>query len=81
MVSALAALVVLIPFIASLYPVPPYPQSILIYVFAGLLAIGFGWFLFLKSRRPSIVVEIQGHLAETYERFSVERAAATGAVK
>jgi len=80
-VAVLATLVVLIPFIASLYPVPPYPQNILIYVFAGLLAIGFGWFRVLKARRPCIVQDIEGHLAETYERFAVERAAGIGAVK
>jgi hypothetical protein len=72
-VSALAAAAVLIPFIGSVYPAPPFPENLLIYIFAGLMAAGFVWLTILKARRPGIVAEIERHLAETYARFAVER--------
>jgi len=77
-VSALATAVVLIPFVASVYPAPPFPENILIFIFAGLMAAGFGWFLVLRARRPEIVGDIEVHLAETYERFAADRQNAAG---
>lgn len=79
LVSALATLVVLVPFAASLYPVPPYPQNLMIYIFAGLILSGVGWFLFLRIRRPAIVDEIRMHLEDNYDRFAIERAAQSDA--
>jgi hypothetical protein len=32
-----------------------------------------GWFFALRGRHPRIVTEIEGQLAATYERFSIER--------
>jgi amino acid transporter len=42
LVSVLTTLVVLVPFVASLYPVPPYPQNLMIYIFAALILFGMG---------------------------------------
>jgi amino acid transporter len=78
-VSALATVVVLLPIAGSLYPVPPYPQNLLIYIFAGLIAVGLGWFLILRARDPELVERIHGHVADSYERFAVERASLPGA--
>jgi len=74
LVSVLATLVVLVPFAASLYPVPPYPQNLMIYVFAILILFGMGWFFLLRIRRPGIVTEIETHLDNNYDRFAIERA-------
>jgi uncharacterized membrane protein len=79
LVSILATLVVLVPFAASLYPIPPYPQNLMIYIFAGLILSGVGWFLFLRIRRPAIVDEIKMHLEDNYDRFAIERAAQSDA--
>jgi amino acid transporter len=78
-VSVLAILVVLVPFVASLYPVPPYPQNLMIYIFAALIFSGMGWFLVLRIRRPGIVSEIEIHLDNNYDRFAIERAAQSDA--
>jgi len=79
LVSVLASLVVLVPFIASVYPVPPFPQNLMIYIFAGLILFGMGWFLLLRIRRPGIVNEIELHLDNNYDRFAIERAAQSDA--
>lgn len=79
-VSALATVVVLLPIAGSLYPVPPYPHNLLIYVFAGLITVGLGWFLILRARHPEIVQQIRGHVAETYDRYALERSAGPDAV-
>ena len=62
------------PFVASLYPIPPYPQNLMIYIFAALILTGMGWFLLLRIRRPGIVTEIETHLDNNYDRFAIERA-------
>jgi hypothetical protein len=51
----------------------------MIYIFAGLILSGVGWFLFLRIRRPAIVDEIRMHLEDNYDRFAIERAAQSDA--
>jgi hypothetical protein len=41
-------------------PAPPY--SILPYLYAGLLLIGFAWSMIWSARSPSLTVEIGGNL-------------------
>jgi hypothetical protein len=66
-------------FVASLYPVPTYPQNLMIYIFAALIISGMGWFLVLRIRRPGTVSEIEIHLDNNYDRFAIERAAQSDA--
>jgi amino acid transporter len=39
----------------SLYPVPPWPQNLLPYLFLVFLAAGFVWFILLTRRRPDLL--------------------------
>ncbi len=80
LISVLGGMVVLVPFVASLYPAPPYPQNLMIYIFFAIILVGMGWFFALRTRRPGIVTEIEEQLAATYERFALERASGSGAV-
>jgi hypothetical protein len=48
--------------LGSLYPVPAPPYSILPYLYAGLLLIGFAWSMIWSARSPSLTVEIGGNL-------------------
>ena len=38
----------------NLVPVPPSPYNVLAYVFAGLIAAGLAWYLYLRVYRPEV---------------------------
>jgi amino acid transporter len=38
----------------NLVPVPPTPYNVLPYVFAGLIAVGLAWYLYLRLYRPEV---------------------------
>ena len=72
-VASLAVVAVSIPLVSSIFPVPDYPHNLMIYIFVALLAVGMGWFLALRWRRPAIDAEIAGYLKKTYQSFALER--------
>lgn len=72
-VTVLAIGVVLIPIVGSVYPVPPYPYNILVYVFVGLLAAGYGFFVWQRYRQPHLTATIKQHLETKYESYAEER--------
>ncbi|HUE22719.1 MAG TPA: APC family permease [Bryobacteraceae bacterium] len=61
-ISILAVLAMGAAMLGSLYPVPAPPYSILPYLYAGLLLIGFAWSMIWSARSPSLTVEIGGNL-------------------
>jgi hypothetical protein len=48
-VAVLALLMLVIPIIGSFYPVPPYPLTLLPYVFLGWLIISGIWYLIVRK--------------------------------
>ncbi|OLP62637.1 hypothetical protein BJF93_12430 [Xaviernesmea oryzae] len=63
--SAVTLVLLAIPLAGSLYPVPPYPFSILPYIFLALLALGVLWFLVLKARAPASLAALEADLLVT----------------
>jgi amino acid transporter len=61
-VSVVALTLLSLPFIASLYPVPPAPAKYLPYIFAALLAAGIGRFAYLRFRSPDVIRELERSL-------------------
>jgi amino acid transporter len=47
---------------ANLYPAPPPPYSVLPYLYAALLAVGFAWSTVWHARSPALRPEIPGEL-------------------
>jgi amino acid transporter len=54
----------------SIYPVPAPPYNLLPYIFVGLLAIGLARFLYLRTKQPEIVSNIQADLLQEVEELS-----------
>lgn len=75
LVAVLSVGVVLIPFVGSVYPVPPAPFNYLFYLFAATLASGLGYFAWRRSRDPHLHHRIKTHLDSTYDSFHEERVA------
>lgn len=65
-VGAVALLAV--PLVGTLYPVPPFPQSILPYVFGLLLVVGVLHFLWIRRRSPTVLRQVEADL----ERVAAE---------
>ena len=59
-----------IPGEGSLFPVPPTPFNLFPYLFLLYLAIGTGWFIFLRMRFPRIIQEIEEDIESIHLRFS-----------
>lgn len=72
-ISVIGGISVIIPFIGSVYPIPPYPNNLLIYIFAILLASGFIRFLWRCRKRPDIISNINLQLDDTYNNLQKER--------
>lgn len=53
-VSVLAVLGIGYVIYNNLIPVPPTPYNVLPYVFAGLIALGAVWYVYLKVKRPEV---------------------------
>jgi amino acid transporter len=69
-VSALAIIFMMVPVVGSVYPVPAAPFNIFPYIFLVYMAIGIGWFLFLRSRSPEIVEEMERDLEAIDLKFT-----------
>jgi len=54
----------------SIYPVPAPPYNFLPYMFVGLLAIGLVRFIYLRTKQPDIVSNIQADLLKEVEELS-----------
>jgi len=56
--AAVGALLVGFVIFGAVWPVPPWPYNLLIYLFALYMALGGAWFGYLKFRRPPVLVSI-----------------------
>lgn len=72
-ISVIGGISVIIPFIGSIYPIPSYPNNLLVYIFAILLASGFITFLWKCRKQPDIISNINLQLDDTYNSFQEER--------
>jgi amino acid transporter len=43
----------------SVWPVPPWPQNLLPWIFVAYLLVGFAWFRHLRRRRPGLLRTLQ----------------------
>jgi amino acid transporter len=62
--GAFGTLLMLFVMIGSVYPVPEYPYNVLPYLFFVYLAVGAGWFAFMKWRSPQVLTTIQHDMEE-----------------
>ncbi|MBI4783602.1 MAG: APC family permease [Oscillatoriophycideae cyanobacterium NC_groundwater_1537_Pr4_S-0.65um_50_18] len=75
--SALGVLFMMIPVISSigipgensLFPVPPAPYNIFPYFFLAYLAIGAGWFMYLRMKAPGVIEEMERDIEASHLRF------------
>ncbi len=61
-VAALACAALVYVVFKNLVPAPPSPFDVLPYLYAGVLALGLGWFLVLRARHPE-----RARLVGTYD--------------
>jgi amino acid transporter len=61
-VSAASILLILVALEGSLYPPPEGPTRTIPYIFLGIVAVGVGYFAFLKSRRPEALQALEAEL-------------------
>jgi len=73
LISIIGGISVLIPFAGSLYPIPPYPNNLLVYIFAILLTSGLITFLWKCKKQPDIVANLNLQLDANYNSFQKER--------
>jgi amino acid transporter len=45
-------------FYKNVIPVPDHPYNLFPWIFLGLLALGLGWFLLVRLRRPEVLEEV-----------------------
>lgn len=64
LVGIIGAAVMAFVIFGSLYPVPPYPYSILPYLFGAYMLIGAGWFGYLKLRNPNALFSMEHDMEE-----------------
>jgi len=62
-VAAVAVVAMIVAIVGTIYPVPPPPQSYIPYVFIVLLALGVSRFLYVRSRDPQMIRDIETDLA------------------
>jgi amino acid transporter len=61
-VSVLAVAAMVVAMVGTVLPVPPPPQSYIPVVFLVLLGLGVSRFLYLRSRDPKIIRDIEAYL-------------------
>jgi amino acid transporter len=61
-IAALTVLALLLPIVASFWPVPAAPYNVLPYVLLGFLLIGAVRFIYLAIARPAVIRAIQADL-------------------
>jgi amino acid transporter len=64
-VAGVAVVAMIVAIVGTVYPVPPPPQSYIPYVFIVLLALGVSRFLYVRSRDPNMIRDIEADLAAT----------------
>jgi amino acid transporter len=52
----------ILSFVGSVYPVPPYPYNLFPYGFVAYMIVGVLWFLILKNKTPQVVLGIEHDL-------------------
>jgi amino acid transporter len=62
--GALGTVLMLFVIFGSVYPVPEYPYNVLPYLFFVYMAVGAGWFAYLKWRSPQVLATIQHDMEE-----------------
>jgi len=63
--AVIAVLLLSVPLIGSVYPVPEWPYTLFPFVFIGLLALGVGYFLYLRKTDPTRLRAIEEGLLGT----------------
>lgn len=58
LISILALFLLLMPLVGSVYPQPAPPSNYLPYVFLGMLGLGTGWFLYLRAKKPGVIIQM-----------------------
>jgi amino acid transporter len=61
-IAVIGVLLVGFVMFGSLYPVPPHPYDLLIYLFGAYMAAGAVWFGYLRLRRPALLARIDHDL-------------------
>jgi amino acid transporter len=61
-VAVIGALLVAFVIFGAVYPAPPYPYTLLVYLFALYMGLGAAWFGYLKLRRPAALAIIEHDL-------------------
>lgn len=57
--AAIIAVVAMVyVFYANVYPVPAYPLNIIPFIFLAFMAVAGGWYLYLRSRHPSVIEQV-----------------------
>lgn len=59
LIGAIGALAMVVAMVGSVYPVPDYPYNVLPYFFLAYMAVGAVWFLWIKTRSPQTLVNIE----------------------
>jgi amino acid transporter len=62
--GAFGTVLMLFVIAGSVYPVPEYPYDVLPYLFFVYMAVGLGWFAYLKWRSPQVLTTIQHDMEE-----------------
>jgi amino acid transporter len=60
--GAAGAIAMVLAFVGSVIPVPPYPYSLFPYGFVAYMIIGVLWFLVLRNKMPQVLLSIEHDL-------------------
>jgi amino acid transporter len=63
-ITVLTVGLLVIPLVGSVYPIPDWPVSLLPWLFLAMVAMGFGYFIFLKLKDPGRLLEMEADLLE-----------------
>jgi amino acid transporter len=61
-IGGLGAVLMFLSLVGSVYPVPAAPYDYFPYAFAAYMVLGFGWFTFIRTRSPNVLIGIQHDL-------------------
>jgi amino acid transporter len=63
-IGAIGAAAMAFVVFGSLYPVPPYPYSLLPYLFAAYMLVGAAWFGWLRRSAPTMLIAMEQDMEE-----------------
>jgi len=69
-VSLVTFVVLLIPIIGSIYPLPPYPYSLLPFIFLGWLILSGSWFAFINVFKSHVVSDMKKEIKDNNEKYA-----------